>query len=196
MAERQLIPAAGAVALRLNRGERLRIIDTEGGQTGDLVVFSLDGSQRLASGRSFDYGGKIYLTTGDAIWSDRSEKMLTIVADQVGRHDMLYSPCSLEMYRLQYGITGYHANCHDNLCNALRTLGVRPEPLTNAFNFFMNVQIAPDGRLSFAPPSSRAGDSFEVRAEMDLAVAISACPVPTCNGGAPPRPLACEVMRA
>jgi len=50
--------------------------------------------------------------------------MLTIVEDKVGRHDFLYSPCSLEMYRIQYGVTGYHANCHDNLLSALRELGI------------------------------------------------------------------------
>ena len=108
------------MALRLQRGERLRIIDLEGGQTGDLVVFSPDGSQRLSNGRTFDYGGKVYLSTGDVLWSDRSEPMLTIVADQVGKHDFLYAPCSLEMYRKQYGVTGYHPNCHDNLCAAPR----------------------------------------------------------------------------
>jgi uncharacterized protein YcgI (DUF1989 family) len=112
----QLVPAARGAGLRLKRGEQLRVIDPEGGQTGDLVAFSEDGRQRLSNGRTFDYGGKIYVSTGDALWSDRSNPMLTIVADQVGRHDFLYSACSLEMYRIQYGVTGYHANCTDNLC--------------------------------------------------------------------------------
>ena len=100
----QLIPAAGGVGLRLKRGERLRITDPQGGQSGDLVAFSQDGRQRLSNGRTFDYGGKIYLSRGDVLWSDRSEPMLTIVADDVGRHDFLYSPCSLEMYRIQYTV--------------------------------------------------------------------------------------------
>ena len=39
-----------------------------------------------------------------------------------------------------------------------------------------------------------AGDAIVLRAEMDLAVAVSACPTSTCNGGAPPRPLAFEVL--
>jgi uncharacterized protein YcgI (DUF1989 family) len=190
----QLVPAAGGAGLRLKRGQRLRIIDSEGGQSGDLMAFSTDGRQRLSNGRTFDYCGKIYLSTGDVLWSDRSEPMLTIVADEVGRHDFLYSPCSLEMYRIQYRVTGYHANCHDNLCKALRGLGVEPEPLPTAFNFFMNVDVKEDGRLVFAPPRSRAGDSFVVRAEMDLAIAVSACPASTCNGGAPPRPVAYEIL--
>jgi len=195
MSMQQLIPAAGGVGLLLRRGERLRIIDPQGGQSGDLVSFSQDSRQRLSNGRTFDYGGKIYLSTGDTLWSDRSERMLTIVADDVGRHDFLYSPCSVEMYRIQYGVEGYHANCHDNLCAELRKLSVEPVPLPTAFNFFMNVDVRPDGSLVFAPPRSRAGDSFVVRAEMDLAVAVSACPASTCNGGAPPRPLNFEILR-
>jgi len=163
MAKRQLVPAAGGAGLRLARGEHLRIIDLEGGQTGD------------------------------ALWSDRSNPMLTIVEDQVGRHDFLYSPCSLEMYRIQYGVTDYHANCHDNLLSALRELGIEPDSLPTAFNFFMNVDVLPDGHLKFAPPKCRAGDSMVLRAEMDLAIALSACPASTCNGGAPPRPLSFEI---
>ena len=194
MIERRSVPAAGGAGLRLKRGEQLRIIDLEGGQSGDLFAFSGDGRQRLSNGRTFDYGGKIYLSTGDILWSDRSEPMLTIVEDQVGRHDFLYAPCSIEMYRLQYGVTGHHPNCLDNLRSALEELGIEPGPLPTAFNFFMNVDIAPDGRLSFAPPRSRPGDSIVLRAEMDLAIALSSCPASTCNGGAPPRPLAFEIV--
>jgi len=196
MAKRQIVPAAGGAGLRLARGEHLRIIDLEGGQTGDLMAFSQDGRERLSNGRTFDYGGKIYLSTGDVLWSDRSNPMLTIVEDQVGRHDFLYSPCSLEMYRIQYGVTCYHANCHDNLLAALRELGIEPDSLPTAFNFFMNVDVLPDGRLKFAPPKCRAGDSMVLRAEMDLAIALSACPASTCNGGAPPRPLSFEAIAA
>lgn len=195
MTKRHLIPAASGSGLRLQRGERLRIIDPEGGQTGDLVAFSADGHQRLSNGRTFDYGGKIYVSTGDVLWSDRSNPMLTIIADEVGRHDFLYTACSIEMYRIQYGVTGHHPNCYDNLSSALRELGIAPEPLPTPLNLFMRVTVAPDGRLVFEPPTSRAGDSLIVRAEMDLAIAVSSCPAGTCNGGAPIRPLAFEVLR-
>lgn len=194
MDNRKIIPAGGGAGLLLKRGQQLRIIDPEGGQSGDLIAFAQDGSERLSNGRTFDYGGKIYISTGDVIWSDRSNPMLTIVSDEVGRHDFLFSSCSIEMYRIQYGVTGYHANCYDNLRSALLDLGIKSDVLPTAFNFFMNVDIAQDGRLIFAPPKSRAGDSMVVRAEMDLAIALSACPASTCNGGAPPRPLAFEIL--
>jgi uncharacterized protein len=191
---RQTIPAGGGAGLRLRRGERLRIIDPEGGQSGDLLAFSPDGRERLSNGRTFDYGGKIYVSTGDVLWSDLSNPMLTIVTDEVGRHDFLYAPCSLEMYRIQYQVTGYHPNCSDNLTAALRELGIQPGSLPTALNFFMCVDVAEGGRLVFAPPRSRAGDSMVLRAEMDLAIALTACPTSNCNGGAPARPLAFEVL--
>jgi hypothetical protein len=196
MTERQLIPAGSGIGLRLQRGDQVRVIDPVGGQSGDLVAFSADGRERLSNGRTFDYGGKIYVSTGDVLWSDCSHPMLTIVADEVGRHDFLYAACSPEMYRIQYGVTGYHANCHDNLSSALRDLGIAPEPLPTPFNVFMQVDVAGDGKLVFSPPKSRAGDGITLRAEMDLAIALSSCPASTCNGGAPARPLAFEIIRA
>src|ERR1700722_11406614 len=194
MPEKFMVPAGGGMGLRLKLGECLRVIDIEGGQTGDLVAFSADGRHRLSSGRTFDYGGKIYVSTGDVLWSDRSEPMLTIVADDVGKHDLLYAPCSLEMYRIQYGVTEYHANCYDNLCSAFRGLGIEPEPLPSSLNFFMNADVEADGRLSFLPPRTRAGAAITLRADMDRLIALSSCSASTCNAGAPIRPLGFEVF--
>jgi hypothetical protein len=194
MVERRVVPAASGIGLRLRRGERLRVIDPEGGQSGDLLTYSQDGRERLSNGRTFDYGGKVYFSTGDVLWSDRSNPMLTIVSDEVGRHDFLYASCTVEMYRIEYKVVGYHPNCTDNLSRALRELGIEPGPLPTAFNLFMNVDILSDGRLAIAAPRSRAGDSIVLRAEMDLAIALSSCPASTCNGGKPPGPLAFEVL--
>lgn len=146
--QRHLIPAGHGASLRLSRGQHLRLIDPEGEQSGDLFAVSQDGRQRLSNGRTFDFGGTVYLSTGNQLWSDRSEPLLSIVADDVGRHDFLYAPCNDDMYRLQYGLTG-HANCYANLTDALRTLEVPPLPLPTAFNFFMNVEIEANGSCVF-----------------------------------------------
>jgi uncharacterized protein YcgI (DUF1989 family) len=156
------------------------------------LAYSLDGREQLHNGRTFNYQGRIYLSTGDILWSDRSNPMLTIVADEVGRHDFLYAPCSTEMYRIEYQLED-HPNCHDNLTTALRSLGIEPGPLPTAFNLFMIADVGQGGHLTLAPPTSRAGDAIILRAEMDLAIALSSCPAKGCNGG-PPRPLAYEVL--
>ena len=194
MVERQTVPAGGGRGVMLKRGECLRVIDPHGGQSGDVFVLSADGAERLSNGRTFDYQGKIYLTTGDALWSDRSNPMLTIVSDDVGRHDFLYASCTIEMYRLQYGATEGHPNCADNIGAALRGLGLDPGPPPTAFNVFMYADVSGDGRLSFQPPPSRAGDAITFRAEMDLAVAVTSCPASTCNAGGGHQPLAFEIL--
>jgi len=189
------VPAAGGVGLCLSKGECLRLIDIDGGQTGDLVAFSTDGGERLSSGRSFDYQGTVRLSLGDILWSDRSRPMLTIVRDEIGRHDMFYAACTREMYALQHGRED-HPNCHDNLVAALSALGIDPHPLPQTFNFFLNVEIDAAGRLAIVSPRSRPGAEMMFRAEMDLVVALSACPSSTCNGGAEPRPIGYEVLAA
>ena len=192
MTERNVIPAGSGAAVRVRRGQHVRLIDLEGGQSGDLFAVSLQGNQRLSNGRTFDFGGTVYLTAGHQLWSDYSEPLLTIVSDDVGRHDFLYAPCNDDMYRKQYGLTN-HPNCFANLTASLIDLGVEPLPVPTAFNFFMNVDIDSHGKLHIRAPKSLAGDSIVLRAEMDLAIALSACPASTCNGGGETKPLAYEV---
>jgi hypothetical protein len=141
-----------------------------------------DITECLSNGRTFDYGGTIYLTTGSVLFSNKSNSMLTIVRDDVGQHDFLYAPCSAESYRIQYGAVG-HANCLANIAAALAHLGVGAHMVPTAFNFFMNARVGEDGRLAITAPRVKPGDVVEFRAEMDLAIAVTACPSLICNGG-------------
>ena len=190
----ETIPATKGTGFRLARGQTLRLVDPLGGQSGDLVAFRWgDITEWLSNGRSFDYGGKVYLSTSDVLYSNKSQPMLTIVRDDVGSHDFLYTACSIEMYRIQYGVTGDHPSCLDNLSRALAPHGVEPHLVPTPFNFFMSAKVQPDGRLVIAPPRSKAGDAIHLHAEMDLAVGLSACPALLCNGGRT-GPLAFEIL--
>jgi hypothetical protein len=118
--------------------------------------------------------------------------MLTIVRDDVGQHDFLYAPCSAESYRIQYGMLA-HANCLSNIASSLARLGVESHMVPTAFNFFMNARVDEQGRLAITAPRARPGDAVELRAEMDLAIAVTACPALTCNGGSI-KPLQYEIL--
>ena len=100
-------PDLGVIAPRsgkawwLGAGQLLRITDIEGGQSGDLFAVAADDPQDgQSNGRTFDMGGTIRLTTGAVLYSRRSRPLLRIVADEVGVHDMLYAPCSQEMFEI------------------------------------------------------------------------------------------------
>ena len=108
---RTIAPRSG-VAFELKRGESLKVIDPQGEQVADLVAFNRhDIGEAISSGRSIDYASKIYLSTGDPIYSNRSRVLLRIIEDTVGRHDFLLSPCSAEMFRIIYGDTEPHRSC-------------------------------------------------------------------------------------
>jgi uncharacterized protein YcgI (DUF1989 family) len=172
--ESRLEPQTGT-AFRLERGQTLRIIDLEGEQVADLVAFSPDGVEWLSSGRSIDYAGTLAFTRGHVLYSNRSNPMLTIVDDLVGKHDFLFAPCSPEMFERIYGFDRGHPSCFGNLTGALAEYGIGPDQVPTTFNVFMNVDLSPDGRVVVQPPISQAGDFFEVRAEMDLIVGLTAC---------------------
>ena len=174
-------PQTGA-AFTIKGGQTLRIIDVEGEQVADLFCFAKDDMEEyLSSGHTTDYNGKLFLSTADILYSNRSNKMFTIVADQVGRHIMLYAPCSQEMFIKSYAVTEEHPNCLDNLVTNLKDYGIQASQITTPFNVFMNIEITREGEISIQSPKSKAGDYIDLRAEMDMIVAVSACSAGACN---------------
>lgn len=173
--QQRLEPQTGT-ALTLARGQGLAVTDVEVEQVADLVSFNAkDPREYLSSGRSIDYAGTIYLSTGHVLYSNRSRPMLTIETDDVGRHDFLLTPCSQETFEIIYKNSRPHRSCLGNLATALAKFGVCADSIPTTFNIFMNVTIRADGTLDIRPPLSKAGDTIVFRAEMDLIVGLTAC---------------------
>ena len=183
--ETHRIPERSGTAFRLRKGERLVVIDPKGEQVADLLAFNAeDLDEVISSGRTLDYAERIYLTTGDTLYSNRSNALLRIVADSVGRHDFLLTPCSIDTFRHFYPDLPPHRGCFGNLAEALAPYGVTPDRIPVAFNCFMNVPVdGKTGNLRVLPPISKAGDTITFRAETDLVIGLTACSAPDSNGG-------------
>ena len=179
-----IAPRSG-VAFTLNRGQRLTVIDPRGEQVADLLAYSrADTREVISSGRTLDYAGRVFLTTGDALYSNRSRVLLRIEEDTVGRHDFLLTPCSADTFRILYDDLEPHRGCFGNLAAALAPYGVGPDSIPTAFNVFMNVAIdGVTGALSVDPPRSQAGDHVTFLAEDDLVIGLTACSAPQSNNG-------------
>ena len=177
MEKLNIIPPRSGVAFTLNKGQKLMVVDIEGEQVSDLVCFNRnDTREYLSSGRSIDYAETIFLTTGHPLYSNRSNIMLEIKEDTVGRHDFLLTPCSAEMFRIIYGHEHPHRGCFGNLSEALKKYHIEPDNIPICFNVFMHVAVDGNtGKISVLPPESKAGDLTIFEAKMDLIVGMTAC---------------------
>lgn len=180
----EIAPRSGT-AFRLEAGELLTVVDPKGEQVSDLVAFAAqDMREVLSNGRTFDYEETIRLTKGNRIWSNRSRPMLEIVADSVGQHDFLLTPCSEATFRHFYPTKPVHRGCMGNLVEALAPYGVEEHQIPTAFNLFMNVPVdGESGKVRVLPPVSKAGDSITLRALIDLVIGLTACSAYDSNGG-------------
>lgn len=172
----EIAPRSG-IAFLLRAGQRLRVIDPRGEQVADLIAFNRDDTQEyLSSGRTLDYASRLFLTTGDLLYSNRSRPMFRIGEDRVRRHDFLLTPCSTDTFRILYGHDHPHRGCHGNLAEVLAPYGIAPDQIPVTFNVFMNVDVNGEtGEIAVRPPRSKAGDYVDFVAQMDLIVGLTAC---------------------
>ncbi len=174
-------PQSG-IAFTIKQGQVIRIIDVEGEQVSDLFCFAQDNiEEHLSSGHTTDYNGKLYLSKGDTLYSNQSNPMFSIIDDQVGKHIMLYAPCSQVMFEKSYGVAEAHSNCLDNLVSNFKKYGIQASDITIPFNIFMHIKISRQGKITIQSPLSKAGDFIELRAEMDMIVGVTACSAGSCN---------------
>lgn len=172
--------AAGEPWLKeLKAGQTLRILDLEGNQAVDTLFFNLhDREERFDPQRTLRRQKSLYITTGTVLYSNRGNRMASVVADTCGRHDTLGGACAQESNSVRYALgKRYMHSCRDNFLRACAhdtRLGKRE--LGANVNFFMNVPVTPEGGLSFEDGISAANKYVELQAEMDLLVLVSNCP--------------------
>jgi|SRR5688572_20697430 len=179
----------------LEKGKKLKVTDLQGEQVSDFICYNLqDKHEYLSSGRTLDYTETIFLTKGNLFYSNRSNVMLEMIDDTVGRHDFLLAPCSAEMFRITYGHTDPHRGCFGNLKEALQKFGVHEDAIPTCFNIFMNVDVNEQtGKLKVLPPKSKAGDFIIFESKMDLIVGMTACSAGLSNNFSY-KPIAYEIL--
>ena len=164
----------------ISRGQIFRIVDLEGNQAVDTLFYdAFDATNRYSAVDTIREHGNVYLTTGTKLRSTDGDALLTIVADTCGRHDTLGGACAAESNQVRYALDKrYMHNCRDSFVLEIqRSLShMSKRDITHNINFFMNVPLTPDGKLTFEDGISAPGRYVELRAEMDVTVLISNCP--------------------
>jgi hypothetical protein len=181
-----IVPARAPWSGIVRAGELLAIIDLKGNQAVDCLIYdATDTAERYSAPDTIAAQGNIFLTTGTVLRSNESAPLMTIVADECGRHDTLGGACSKESNTLRYGHHTRHQHaCVENFLAEGAQWGLGKRDLVSNINWFMNVPIDPDGTLGIVDGISRPGLTVTLRADRDVLVLISNCPQINnpCNG--------------
>lgn len=173
---RKTIDAGGRFSIRLETGDLLRIVDLEGQQAVDFLVYAAAlPVDRYNAANTMKINGAIYLGKGTKLYSERAEVLLTIVDDTVGKHDTIGGCCSAWSNFARYGLKDTHA-CHANFVAELACWSLSPSDIVANVNFFMNVPVRQDGGMAIEGGLSKAGDYVELRAEKPVIAVLSNCP--------------------
>ena len=164
----------------IKQGQVFRIIDLEGNQAADTLFYDATNPEnRYSASDTIRNQRALYLTTGTRLISTEGDILLTIVADTCGRHDTLGGACSRESNTTRYAFEKEHMHaCRDSFIRGAQECGCElgKRDITCNINFFMNVPVTPDGRLTFEDGVSAGGKYVELRAERDVIALISNCP--------------------
>ncbi|HEY3840226.1 MAG TPA: urea amidolyase associated protein UAAP2 [Bryobacteraceae bacterium] len=164
----------------IRAGHFFRIVDLQGNQAVDTLFYSArDTAERYSAVDTISRQGDIYLTTGSVLRSNLGNPMLTIIADTCGRHDTLGGACATESNQVRYAIEKRHMHaCRRSFLLAVADpkWNLTKRDLAPNINFFMNVPVTPEGKLTFEDGISEAGKYVEMRAAMDVICVISNCP--------------------
>lgn len=172
-------------------GQVLRIVDVDGNQAVDFLAYdACDTSRSYSAQATLVEQDSVFLTTGSVLRDNESEPLLTVVDDEVGRHDTLGGACSKESNSLRYGhhAVPQHA-CAENFMREVSRYGMGKRDHVSNVNWYMNVPVDPDGALGIVDGISAPGLSLSLRAEKETLVVVSNCPQINnpCNGFRPSR---------
>ncbi len=162
-------------AVEVLAGQILRIEQIEGAQCVDFNCFNLhDYKEPMHVGRMRAMYG-LAPGKGHFLWSapPRERAMMYILADTVGRNDIIFSRCSANLYESAYGFAA-HTNCHDIQAEAQREYGLTPDDVHDSFNMFMCTEIH-DGHPQIERQHSGPGDHVELLALIDVLAVPNVC---------------------
>jgi urea carboxylase-associated protein 1 len=181
-----IVPARAPWLHHIAAGETLRIVDLEGNQAVDFLLYSAqDDAERYSAQDTVAAQGNLFLREGTVLRSNEGRAMMTITATSVDYHDTIGGACSCESNTLRYGhhTKAEHA-CMENFLEANLREGRGKRDIVSNINFFMNVPVEADGSLGIVDGISAPGLTVDLRAEMDVIVVVSNCPQINnpCNG--------------
>jgi uncharacterized protein YcgI (DUF1989 family) len=197
------VPARQGRAVRVARGQSIRITTPKGAQAADFFAYNSESpAEWLSANHSWVTTFNVKPRQGDTLISRFRRPMLKFTRDgAAGVHDMMIAACDQFRYEF-FGYKGPHASCSENLCVAMRREGYQVDVVPQPINFFTCTVVERDGSFKSPPNPVPPGAFVELEALMNLICVVSACPFDlavdgwTINADAGPTELDVEVFQA
>lgn len=175
---RETIPAGWYWSARIRRGEALRLVNPTGvAAVSALLWNAAEPSERFNAGDTVKLQWSARLGRGKLLFSDMGRVLAAIIDDTTGgRHDALTGGSTPASNFRRYGDANLR-NTRDNFRLAAAKLGLSVRDVPPCITFFAGVRTDADGRFVWHGPGA-AGEFVDLRAELDLIVALSNCPHP------------------
>src|ERR1700744_570306 len=91
----EVVAARAPWSYVVKAGQTLRIVDLEGNQAVDFLIYSLaDDAERYSAQDTIAAQGNIFLRTGTVLRSNEGAPMMTITGSAVAYHDTIGGACS------------------------------------------------------------------------------------------------------
>jgi uncharacterized protein len=175
---RETVPGAWYWTTPLGRGEALRLVNSTGASSVALLAWNRhDRSERLNHADTVKTQWSATIRKGRVLLSDMGRVFLSVIEDTSFAHDALMGGSTAASTLARYG-EGPFRNTRDNFIRAAGKLGLDRRDIAPCVTFFAPVTVDADGRFVWDAGKRRPGDFVDLRAEMDLDIAISNCPHP------------------
>jgi len=164
------------VAASCRRRQTLRIVDLEGNQAVDFLLYSAaDDAERYSAQDTVSAQGNLFLRTGTVLRSNEGRPMMTIVATSSIITTRSAARARANPTRCAMAITQVAACLRREFSRSelLESRGKRD--MVSNINFFMNVPVEEDGALGIVDGISAPGLTVDLRAEMAVIVVVSNC---------------------
>ena len=174
---RDEIPGGWYTTVSLRRGEAIRIIDGSGLCSVSMIGWRKDNtSERINCADTVKVQWSASLSKGRIILSDMGHVLLSLIEDTSGAHDTMVGGSTPASALAAFGSP--MRNTRDNFIGAAAKIGLRIPDIPPCVSFFAPVSVDASGRFVWNAARKQPCDFVDLRAEMDVVLALSNCPHP------------------
>ena len=192
-------------SMQMRKGTSLKLIDEEGGANVGMLLYNpVNLLERYNAPDTLKCQHTFKLTRGNCLYSDMGRIFCSIIDDTVGWHETVCGNTTKQIIKDKWGEKTYqdfhnewNQDGYSSFLVELAKYGLGKKDMAANLNLFSAVDVDDAGDLRYRDDNSKAGDSVELRFEMDTLVLLHTCPHPMSTAeDYPHRPVTYQIIQS